>query len=585
MDIKTRFEIALLVRGTYQSFEHFARDAMSYLGFDITDMQADIAAYMQKGPRLRMVMAQRGEAKSTLAAIYAVWCLIQDPTHRILIVSAAEDKASEVASIIIKLILHWDILAYLRPDRSAGDRTSAGSFDVHYALKGIDQSPSVACIGITASLQGRRADLLVPDDIESTKNALTVTQRGHLLALTREFTSINTHGDIMYLGTPQTRDSVYNTLPGRGFDIRIWPGRVPSDEQIVGYGELLAPFVMAMCTPENQTGYGLSGLLGKPTDPDRFDEDALIEKELDQGPEGFQLQYMLDTSLSDAIRQQLKLGDFLVADFDYERVPEVIARSTNKDYELTIPEGFPVPRVKMYNAVVPSRVAWVPAPKDRLMYIDPAGGGGDEIGFAVTFAVGPFIHVMDVGGLTGGLIQENSDILIEVIKELSVSRILVESNMGHGLFEINLRAALETAGLKVPVTGEYSTGQKERRIIDSMVSALQRHRIVLHKRVFDSDRKYGLRHNAANRSNFSVFHQLHNITTDRDSLVHDDRLEALAGAIRMHKHALAVDADKAAEARKVQEALEFMKNPMGHDTNPKTKSRGTRAVARRRRYK
>src|SRR5690606_16426770 len=241
MDLLRRFEIAQFMREEWADFRHFAEAGMQFLGFDITDMQLDIAHFMDVGPRLSMVMAQRGEAKSTLASLKAVHSLIMDPKTRVLIISAGEDKANEVASVVIKLIMHWDILEYLRPDRKMGDRTAADEFDVHYSLKGIDQSPSVACIGITANLQGRRADLLIPDDIESTKNGLTVTQRTQLLALTREFTSINTHGKILYLGTPQTKDSIYNTLPGRGFTLRIWPGRYPTNDELEKYGDRLAP--------------------------------------------------------------------------------------------------------------------------------------------------------------------------------------------------------------------------------------------------------------------------------------------------------------------------------------------------------
>src|SRR5699024_690281 len=122
----------------YKDLRHFATDMMEFLGFKITPMQLDIAHFMQHGPRLRMVMSQRGEAKSTLAAITAVWRLVQDPKTRVLIISAGESKASEVASVVIRTIMNWEKLDYLRPDRSMGDRTGADAFDVHYTLKGVD---------------------------------------------------------------------------------------------------------------------------------------------------------------------------------------------------------------------------------------------------------------------------------------------------------------------------------------------------------------------------------------------------------------------------------------------------------------
>src|SRR5690625_3764666 len=291
MDVKQRFQTAIMVRQHFTNFTDFAKAGLKYLGFDITPMQLDIAEYMATGPDKRMVMAQRGEAKSTLASLYAVWNLIQDPTYRVLITSAGEEKASEVANVVYRLIMNWDILEYLRPDTAAGDRSSAMRFDVHFSLKGIDQSPSVAVIGIGGNLPGRRADLLISDDVESPKNAMTPTQREHLKRLTLEYAAIVTHGDILYLGTPQTKDRIYNSLPARGYEIRVWPGRFPTQEELEKYDGVLAPYITDKLegSPELQTGGGLDGSRGQPTDPDMFDEDALIEKELDWGPEGFEI--------------------------------------------------------------------------------------------------------------------------------------------------------------------------------------------------------------------------------------------------------------------------------------------------------
>lgn len=104
------------------------------------------------------------QAKSTLAALFAIWSLVHNPSARVLIVSAGEKQASDVATLIIRLLENWSILCWLRADSSAGDRTSYENYDVHYSLKGIDKSASISCVGITANLQGKRADLLIPDD-------------------------------------------------------------------------------------------------------------------------------------------------------------------------------------------------------------------------------------------------------------------------------------------------------------------------------------------------------------------------------------------------------------------------------------
>lgn len=590
MEMKERFELAQMIAEQYSDFRDFALDGMVFLGFSLTDIQEDIAEFMEQGPRLRMVMAQRGEAKSTLAALYAVWRLIQRPSTRVLVVSGGETQASEVATLIIRIIMQWDILEYLRPDKTNGDRTSVEKFDVHWSIRDmVDKSPSLACIGITAQLQGKRADLLIADDVETTKNGLTMQMRAHLMNLTKEFSSICTHGDILYLGTPQSKDSVYNTLPGRGYEIRIWPGRYPTQDEMEKYGDRLAPVLAARlaANPGLQTGGGLDGKRGKPTDPERYNEAALIEKELDQGPEGFQLQYMLDTSLLDAMRQQLKLSDLIVANFDWENVPETIAYQSDNRNLVPLDQSFPIPNTRMY---YPASCSTVFRPlNDRMMFIDPAGGGADEMAFAVSGSLGPYIHVLDVGGLRGGLTDVNGNALCDIIWKYKLTHVQVESNMGHGLFEINLRAILEKRAVLEPffkdvgVQGEYSTGQKERRIIDSLVSPMLRHRVILHQQVFESDTKYNQQHSIEKRPMYSVFNQLANITTDRQSLPKDDRLEAMAGAVRYHKNVLVADEEKAAAVRSAAEAKAFVDNPMGylHETTQKV-ARGARGLASQR---
>lgn len=584
MDIQTRFAHVALLAEQYEKFEDFAEDGMLFLGFSLTDMQRDISEYMQNGPRLRMVMAQRGEAKTTLAALYAVWRLIHRPSTRVLIVSAGEQNSSDTATLIVRLIMTWDILECLRPDRQAGDRTSTAAFDVHYALKGLDRSPSIACAGITSNLPGRRADLLIPDDIESNKNGLTVTQRQQLLQLSKEFSSICTHGDILYLGTPQSKDSIYNSLQGRGYDIRIWPGRYPTDDEIEKYGSRLAPFLAdrIAADPSLQRGGGIDGTKGKPADSERYTEADLIEKELDKGPEDFQLQYMLDTSLADAARQQLRLSDLVVANFAPDVLPEIVLWQAAEKYQVPLGPDFPVAFTKLYYAL-PVECGFA-KPTDVFMYIDPAGGGSDEVGYGITTALGPYVHVLDVGGIKGGLTDENGEKLAKVITRSGVTRIKVESNMGHGLFEISLRAVLAKHGLAhVGVVGEYSTGQKERRIIDSLVAPMQRHRVVIHKQVFDSDVEYGKQHSQEARTQYSLWYQLANITTDRNSLPHDDRLESMAGAVREFKNMLALDEHKAAEARAKAELQQFLDDPMGYGTSDKRARAGTRRVVQGRR--
>ena len=153
------------LREHYELFEDFLYDCMTELmGFKCSDLQIDIGRFLQSDVKYGMIQAQRSQAKSTIVAMFAVWQLIHDCKHRILIVSAGSEVAAEIANWVIQIIMNWDILECIRPDRTHGDRASSKAFDIHWQLKGPEKSPSVACIGITANMQGRRADLLIPDD-------------------------------------------------------------------------------------------------------------------------------------------------------------------------------------------------------------------------------------------------------------------------------------------------------------------------------------------------------------------------------------------------------------------------------------
>lgn len=586
-----RLTAAAETAAMYPRFRDFCLDAMLFLGFTMTWMQLDIADYMQDGSNRDMVAAQRGEAKSTIACLYAIWCLIHMPSSRVMLISGSGDKAEENGQLITKMIMHWDLLSYLRPEAKYGDRTSVTSFDVNWALKGVEKSASINCMGITAALQGYRADLLIPDDIETTKNGLTATERAKLVRQSQEFTSICTHGKILYLGTPQSRESIYNGLPARGFGMRIWPGRFPSLDEQERYGEYLAPSIVERCqTLEGQglmcrTGKGLDGTRGWSADPQRYDEQTLIEKELDQGPEGFQLQYMLDTSLADEIRMQLKLKDLIVGEFTHERVPEQISWAADERFKLRFEaHKFAILKPDLY---LPASMdgGWQPL-QQMTMFVDPAGNGGDELSYAVGGVLGPYIHVVSIGGWKGGFAEDNLEKCVCLAEELGVKIIYVEKNMGAGavgqLFRNWMNKIDEKTGKKrctgIGVEDRQKNGQKEKRIVDTLRPVMQRHRLIFHRRALDDDFKLLAQYPTDQRNIRSVFHQIHNITTDRGSLQKDDRIDALEGLVRELTPALLRDDEAATRSREKSALLEFLTNPMGIPKRhlEKRKKRGRR---------
>lgn len=568
----TRIEISMLMQIALSDFVEFCYLGMRYLGFSLTEMQADIAHFMAKGMEEYrkegysgvVTMAQRGEAKSTIAAFYVLWRLIQECFSRVLIVSAGEAQANEISTLCIRLIENWKILSYLKADKSKGDRTSVEHYDVHYVLKGMDKSPSIACVGITANLAGKRADVLLADDIENDKNGYTHTQREEIQRKTKEFSAICTHGDILYLGTPHSKNSIYNKLPARGFKVRIWPGRIPSEEQQERYGDKLAPYVVGLIEKGMaRTGFGLDGTLGESTDTGRYSEEDLIKKELDRGPEDFALQYMLDTSLSDDLRTKVKLKDFIVYAGDVNAAPSSLSWCNDKKYTSTESLDHPHCPIRMY---LPSGTSEVLVKyQHKLLVIDPAGAGGDEVSYCAGGAASSYIHIFSAGGFAGGCTNENLEKIVDLAVDMGITDILVESNIGHGTVEsLIINKLTERRLTGIGVRGIYNTKNKERRIIDTISPVARKHKLVLHTRVFEDDEESSKVYAPYKRSAYSLFTQINDITYDAGCLQHDDRLDALSILIQELNLFLIEDERLVVEKQKRAEAEEFMRNPMGY---------------------
>ena len=174
---------------------------------------------------------------------------------------------------------------------------------------------SVKSVGITGQLTGSRADLMILDDVEVPGNSMTELMREKLLQLCTEAESILTPKEdsrILFLGTPQTTFTVYRKLAERNYRPFVWPSRYPRD--VAKYEGLLAP--------QLQEDIDMGAEEWTVTDPDRFDNDDLLEREASMGRSNFMLQFMLDTSLSDSEKFPLKMADLVITSVNPKSAPE-----------------------------------------------------------------------------------------------------------------------------------------------------------------------------------------------------------------------------------------------------------------------
>jgi hypothetical protein len=565
-----RWELLSLVQAHYSTFIPFLQDVMEELGFSTSDIQEDIAGYIAYGPQNLMVQAQRGQAKTTIVAAFSVWALIHSPAYRVLIISAGGTQAIEISTLIVRLLMNMDVLECLRPDKLAGDRTSVEAFDVHHSLKGIDKSPSVACVGIDSNLQGKRADVLIADDVESAKNSATPVQRAKLLHLTRDFPSIadRPHSRVLWLGTPQTMESTYTTLTARGVSVRIWPGRYPTPEQAEHYGGNLAPLLVARLArdPSLATGGGQLGDQGQAIDPLLRDEANLQKTELNQGTPYFQLQHMLNTALMDSMRHPLKTERLIVLSQSTEMPLEVI-RGPDVSFLLDRLVGdysFKVARpIRVSNETARFQSVWA--------YIDPAPGGinADETAYAIAGFLNGNIYLLSVGGLVGGYELGKLEELAKRLARFPLNGVTIEKNMGFGAFRAVFQPVLEKALLAADRKGcqlvdDLVTGQKEMRIINTLAPIVGRGALIVTEEAIEEDAKCIAGYSPQVRLVYSFFHQFAHVSAARNALVHDDRLDAVEGVCRQFGEAIARDQAEAVKKQRELEHKKTLEDPLGY---------------------
>lgn len=466
-----------------------------------------------------------------------------------MVVSASKQRSDDFSTFTLRLINEMPILQHLRPRED--QRNSKISFDVGPAQAA--HMPSVKSVGIFGQLAGSRANHIIADDIEVPNNSMTEDMREKLLHAVGEFESIMIpeKGRITYLGTPQTEESIYVKLrDNNGYDCRIWPARYPTLEKAESYRGSLAPTIQ-------NTIERLEHMINKPTDPERFGNDELMEREAAMGRTAFTLQFMLDTTLSDQARYPLKLKDLVVMNLNHEKAPAQVQYASGPEQHVKDLKNIGFNGDKWYRPMWMSD-EWLPY-EGRVMSIDPSGRGSDELGWSVVFHLHGNLFLMDAGGLQGGYETETLETLSKIAKTWRVNEIVIESNFGDGMFKNLLQPVLSRTGCGAGITEERANIQKEKRICDTLEPVMGSHRLIINKSLIERDIKW-----CETNPKFSLFYQMTRITRDRGALRHDDRLDSLAQAVKYYLESMGRDertaADSYRESLKEADLKAFMDN-------------------------
>jgi hypothetical protein len=507
-----------------------------------TRAQYAIADYMQHGPKRLQIQAFRGVGKSWIAGAFVLWNLFNDPEKKIIIISASKERADNQSIWLQKLIMDVAWLQHLRPSAlDATARWSRISFDVACRPS---QAPSVKSVGITGQITGSRGDIILCDDVEIPSNSMTEVQREKLLQLITEVESVLTPKEdsrILFLGTPQTTFTVYRKLAERNYRPFVWPARYP--RSISGYEGLLAPQVQ-MDIDQGAEPWG-------PTDPARFSDEELLEREVSMGRSNFMLQFMLDTSLSDAEKFPLKFSDLIVMKVNPTMAPDSLVwcsdpRNVHKDLPAV---GLPGDR---FYGPMSIQGEWGDY-QETICSVDPSGRGRDETAAAFLSQRHGFIYLHEMYATRDGYSDKTILDILRRCKKYNVSTILIESNFGDGIVaELFRKHMLQTKqGIKLEET--RATIRKEDRIIDTLEPVMNQHRLIVDQDVVMEDYKSNQEAAPEDRLLYMLFYQMSRICREKGAVRFDDRLDALAQGVQYFTNYLSISAYEAVKIRRQEE--------------------------------
>ncbi len=366
----------------------------------------------------------RGFGKSHLASLFVSWLLYRNKNLKTLIVSGTNSKGTELSHHILQTIRLLPELQHLAP-KDKQDRAGSKSFDIAGIIP--KQQPSVSCTSISSNNTGKRADVLILDDIETLSSAYSHAEKEGIKINLQELTGaiLSPNALVVVLGTFQSEKSIYLDMISKGYSPFFLPVAYPDIDY--KYSKYLLPNILSRNSQQ-------------PSQPlDRFNKVEIRKRKQEYTEESFALQFMLDTSKSDKATYLFDLGG--------------------------------IPLVQQYG-------------NNKIMVIDPAAGGGDASAYIILAYGDGKISILESGDC-GGYDDGSMSILLSAMRKYNIKDIKVEKNFGAGMYSLLLSKYLTNKNYSAKVEDFNSTGNKEARISETLQPSFQQNLIAFSNSYYD----------------------------------------------------------------------------------------------------
>ena len=511
-------------------FAAFALYAMyEYHHVKLTPIQIEICQFLQWGwgdpGEDRLLLAYRGIGKTTLASLYMVWWLYSYPNELVLFIGNDDEPARGMGMACRKLVDTCPLLADLRlPEGEQGVRQRA-RFDVRGRSRlGVQNSWTGLGFG-SRELTGKRAGLIVLDDWETAAEANSHQRLQKQLTIAHELWNIQSedkpHWHRLAMGTYHADNGFWTKFQGDEFNIRarLWPAMYPDpDNYPKSYFDKLSPLVKRKLE-ENPAL--------KNTPCDRLGEKVLKKKPGGITGYRFRMQFQMDTSLNDSDTYPLRCHDLIVAYLDANNLPHRVCWSSYPGNMLadTCP-GRGNDRFFLHKPI-PEDMKYSP-PEYKVMYVDTSGAGADEMVWVYASCLRGYIFVIDFEAYRSDQKETRFQRTAEAARRHGVQALVMENN-NNSAGEQLMTSACIAIKADVDVRGKHTVHKKQDRILNTMSEVMSQHRLVINHSLIAKDKQM-----SRGNTSYQLFHQLTHAQNERNlGLSHDDRLDALAGAVEL----------------------------------------------------
>jgi hypothetical protein len=260
------------------------------------------------------------------------------------------------------------------------------------------------------------------------------------------------------------------------------------------------------------------------------------------GRSNFMLQFMLDTSLSDAEKFPLKISDLVVTSVNPTSAPESVVWCSDPANLIKDIAYVGLPGDYAYSPMQ-LQGTWDPY-TETICSVDPSGRGTDETAAAYISQRNGFLYLHEMRAYKDGYSDRTLLDILRGSKKYGVTKLLIETNFGDGMVGELFKKHLQQTKQAIDIEEVRANVRKEDRIIDALEPVLNQHRLVVNRSVFDWDYKSNPDGAPEERLLYMLFYQMSRMCREKGAVKHDDRLDCLAQGVKYYTDAMAISANE-----------------------------------------